>query len=59
MGTNIGPCPFCGNTDCVIDKTRFHHHVTCLKCEAKGPLSDSVEEAIAEWNKADSKEEKK
>jgi transcription elongation factor Elf1 len=44
------PCPFCKNYDCVVDKTSMHYYVICLKCEARGPLSDTVEEAKTAWS---------
>jgi Lar family restriction alleviation protein len=47
---NIAKCPFCGNSDCVVDSTNLYHHITCLKCEAHGPLEDTTENASEAWN---------
>jgi Lar family restriction alleviation protein len=51
-GREISKCPFCGNEDCVVDNTDFCHYVACLKCEARGPMEQTIGEAIAAWNKA-------
>jgi Lar family restriction alleviation protein len=48
---NVLPCPFCGNTDCVVDSTVYHHHVTCLKCETHGPMEETIQGARDAWNK--------
>jgi Lar family restriction alleviation protein len=49
--TKLKPCPFCGGDDCVVDTTGFNYYVTCLKCEARGPLEGTKEEAVELWNK--------
>jgi Lar family restriction alleviation protein len=51
MKDGLKPCPFCRNDDCVVDSTVIFYHVTCLKCEARGPKEDTVEEARAAWNR--------
>jgi Lar family restriction alleviation protein len=51
MKEKLKPCPFCGNDDCVVDTTGFSYYVTCLKCEAHGPLEGTKEEAMGAWNK--------
>lgn len=46
--TDILPCPFCGTTD---DLQPSSSDVACYKCGANGPVCDSMEEAIDEWNR--------
>jgi Lar family restriction alleviation protein len=48
---NVLPCPFCGNTDCVVDSTIYHHYVTCLKCRTHGPREWTIQGARDAWNK--------
>lgn len=48
------PCPFCGGNN-----TKIYAHwawtwlflCVCLRCKAQGPISESKEAAITEWNK--------
>jgi transcription elongation factor Elf1 len=51
MKDGLIKCPFCKNDACVVDSTVYHHYVSCLKCEARGPLSDTIEEAKTAWNR--------
>jgi Lar family restriction alleviation protein len=48
----LKPCPFCGFEDIEVDRGEFSSHATCIKCEAQGPLEESVAKAIEAWNKA-------
>jgi|APGre2960657404_1045060.scaffolds.fasta_scaffold102518_2 Lar family restriction alleviation protein len=58
-------CPFCGKSDKDMHDNQFAVSLTsygglsggcflvqCHWCGANGPLADSKEDAIAEWNKA-------
>jgi hypothetical protein len=50
----IRPCPFCHNTEAVV-ATRNpdgQSHVECPMCEARGPVSTSIEVAVRRWNDA-------
>jgi Lar family restriction alleviation protein len=51
MEAKIKPCRFCGNEDCTVDG-RSLYYVTCLKCEAHGPLEYTREDAVKAWNRA-------
>jgi Lar family restriction alleviation protein len=51
MEAEMKPCRFCGNENCVVDGTSLYH-VTCLKCEAHGPLEYTKEDAVEAWNRA-------
>lgn len=46
-------CPFCGSqhieTIAIEDKAP-RYSVWCFACEAEGPNSESIEEAILRWN---------
>jgi Lar family restriction alleviation protein len=55
--SDIKRCPFCKNTDCVVDSTAHYYYVTCLKCEARGPMSGTYGAAVAAWNNRENKED--
>ncbi len=50
MSKEIKPCPFCGSKDLIFS---FHSMpwVHCCVCLVDGPVSDSLEGALDEWNK--------
>jgi Lar family restriction alleviation protein len=46
-------CPFCGYDDVEIMEIQpGRWSIDCPDCECIGPFADSVDEAIANWNKA-------
>ena len=57
MNQNHGPCPFCGGNNLYIQRpflgSDVGHgwQVSCLFCDAKGPVSDDSEQAAWDgWN---------
>jgi hypothetical protein len=50
------PCPFCGATS-IVAGSRTHHgyptvqryNVRCTRCNCRGPLCKTPEEAVAAW----------
>lgn len=57
FGTNLKPCPFCHSDGVVLHRSHAPH-VTCLRCEADGPIGQGPSgeyeimqaDAIAKWN---------
>jgi Lar family restriction alleviation protein len=45
----IKRCPFCSSTNVVID-SRISYWVRCNCCGASGPIRNTVQTAINEWN---------
>lgn len=43
----LQPCPFCGSEDLENDT----YFITCVTCEADGPIKGNEPEAIAAWNR--------
>ena len=58
MTITIHPCPFCDHDDVELDEIDAHcFAVCCPECECIGPVSrESIEEAIAAWNKVHEKD---
>jgi Lar family restriction alleviation protein len=56
MSSELYPCPFCGFQEWEGDKRQLSlvsdnsSHVIYCRCGASGPVKDTKEEAIAEWN---------
>lgn len=50
--TPLDPCPWCGDTKDLLVADDFNGmaSVYCGACVAEGPLADSRERAIFEWN---------
>jgi Lar family restriction alleviation protein len=48
----LKPCPFCGSLDLFPPETSWFklYFVSCLVCDAEGPLAVSVELAKKRWN---------
>ena len=54
------PCPFCNDPRTEIHKepllamtdedSDFGHWVECVRCAARGPLTDSLKDPISPWN---------
>lgn len=57
MSENLKPCPFCGSRDVdVFDAggepyARSQPYVHCNNCNADSEMCDSLDEAIAAWNR--------
>jgi len=54
----LGPCPFCGTSmdPFVVQQSAFgrlgeRFMVCCDGCDAMGPATDEMEDAIAAWNR--------
>ena len=60
----INDCPFCHREGCVVNdncnndsSAGYIYWVTCIECEASGPVQTDAESAINYWNGiGDSKE---
>jgi Lar family restriction alleviation protein len=54
MPLTLKSCPFCQSRDLSVstagDDDRTFYAVTCLKCDAEGPLSTTYDGAIEAWN---------
>ena len=48
----IAKCPFCKSNDVEVQEGSFVCWVACMKCDANGPPSESIDEAIKLWNLA-------
>jgi Lar family restriction alleviation protein len=58
MKEKLKPCPFCGYRNSLFMGGKPNAatygelpHITCLVCCVEGPVAESVDEAIALWNK--------
>ena len=51
--TELKPCPFCGSEDTSIEVVRPANKTTvrCENCLAVVSFYDTIEEAIAAWNR--------
>jgi len=62
----LKPCPFCGSDDISVTETMFREpllpeplniiessgfHCTCNECAAETSIEETIEEAIAVWNR--------
>ena len=47
----ILPCPFCGGESRVNRNPGYSHIVVCNTCNARGPSSETWQEAIENWNR--------
>jgi len=44
-------CPFCHSDELQVVLVEYHHYaVECTKCDARGPIHSSKEDAIDGWN---------
>jgi len=47
-------CPFCGSTNTELTNEALdrldYYQVLCQSCYARGPLGDTIEEALSLWN---------
>ena len=46
----IKPCPFCGHPIPQLLESDTTAWISCIVCEADGPVRDTVSEAEAAWN---------
>lgn len=49
-GHSVYPCPWCGYYDLYVDNICKKFFVGCAACGARGPMADTIEEAIEKWN---------
>jgi Lar family restriction alleviation protein len=58
MEQKILECPFCGSNDVALETdswqgchtVEYRHNVYCDGCNAEGPTSNKINEAIDKWN---------
>lgn len=43
-------CPYCGSSEKYPKRVFCKWTVECYKCQSRGPLADSRDEAIERWN---------
>jgi len=43
-------CPFCGGEGRVMATDDTYRHVECKECNARGPNSPTIEDAMFCWN---------
>lgn len=48
--SSIKPCPFCGHPIPQLLESDTTAWISCIVCEADGPVRDTVSEAEAAWN---------
>ena len=54
MSETLKPCPFCGSLEVVIDQDvcgNMLWNAQCMACEAASCVCDSIDLAIAAWNR--------
>lgn len=51
MTTEIKPCQYCASAAAMEHGTVRGFYVECFECEAQGPLRDTPEAAVADWNR--------
>ena len=49
----ITSCPFCKSNDVEVQDGSFVCWVACMKCDANGPPTESIDESIKLWNRAE------
>ena len=46
---HVEPCPFCGSENIDWEDEGFCF-VMCLDCDARGPTTPDIKEAVEKWN---------
>lgn len=50
---NLKPCPFCGGTELYPHDQEGIAWIECCDCNAEGPTTEFIREAIEAWNTRD------
>ncbi len=48
----ISSCPFCNSSAVQVLENSDSCWVNCMDCNADGPVTENIDQAILEWNRA-------